>query len=91
MIDIVGKQNITFNLTFRSTLNFWRKYFGCNFCISLRMYVSILTVFLMLVIISNVDEYNSHFSAKVYPFSADDHNQHSRGNVKKTTANDKLP
>ena len=30
MIDIVGKQNITFNLTFRSTFNFRRNYFGCN-------------------------------------------------------------
>ena len=35
----------------------------------------------MLVIISNVDEYNSHFSVMVYPFSADDHNQHLRGIV----------
>ena len=54
------------------------------------MYVSILTVSLMLIIVSNVDEYNSHFSVMVYPFSADDHNQHLIGNVKKTTANDKL-
>ena len=44
----------------------------------------------MLVIISNVEEYNSHFSVMVYPSSADDHNQHLRGNVKRTTANDKL-
>ena len=54
------------------------------------MYVSILTISLMLIIVSNVDEYNSHFSVMVYPFSADDHNQHLIGNVKKTTANDKL-
>ena len=76
VINIVGKQNITFN--------FRRNYFGCNFCISLRMCVSILPCRCnphchFDVIISNV-EYNSHFSVMVYPLSADDHNQHLRGN-----------
>ena len=67
VIDIVGQQNMTLNLTFRSTFNFRRNYFGCNFCISIRMCASILTVSLMLVIISNVEECNSHFSVMVYP------------------------
>ena len=76
VINIVGKQNITFN--------FRRNYFGCNFCISLRMCVSILPCRCnprchFDVIISNV-EYNSHFSVMAYPLSADDHNQHLRRN-----------
>ena len=86
-INIVGKQNITFNIR--------RNYFGCNFCISLRMCVSIPPCRCnphchFDVIISNVEYSNSHFSVMVYPLSADDHNRHLRGKVKKTMANDKL-
>ena len=81
MINIVGKQNITLKLTFRST-------FAATFAFP---YTHVCLNTHCDVIISNV-KYNSHFNVMVYPLSADDHdhNQHLRGNVKKTTANNKL-
>ena len=91
VINIVGKQNVTFNLTFPSTYNFRRNFFGCNFCISVRMFSFRISCHsnpnrLFDVIISDAN--NHHFNVMVYPFSADDLNQHLRRNIKKTMANE---
>ena len=91
MINIVGKQNVTFNLTFPSTYNFRRNFLAATFaflyaCSPFRLSCHSNPNRLFDVIISDAN--NHHFNVMVYPFSADDLNQHLGRNIKKTMANE---